>query len=308
MKFIFLISVFIFLFECSSSANQMKAERQPFKKSSAELKTPTEYLKRPKKEGEYDPKPQVVTVDARAGKYELRWIGNDGNEKIVEYQRADALDASVEAKAGKNSQGKYVYEYLITNLPESPAYLSSFTVQTFSGDVETTEPEDVYVGSMAGHLREFREGVWWRYAILNESTPKIGAGKSVRFRLSSKAQPGIVGCKATGGDMTLKGVGEHMPSELENAMPGYEEWASGYTIGPVERLAALNKAERAKYLADNLSKFLEAGWITSDGVEKYTSILRDADLATAFVEAKKDLQNGYITGEVFAIIEGLAQT
>ena len=140
---------------------------------------------------------------------------------------------------------------------------------------------------------------------MNETRPKVEAGKSIEFSLVSSALPGIVECRASGGDITLKGVGEHMPSELESAMPGYEELASCYTIGPVDRLLTLSKPEKAKYILENLPKFQEAGWMSPGTVAIYKSILEKEDLAGALQQAQKDLKNEFITGEVFYIIEGL---
>jgi hypothetical protein len=158
---------------------------------------------------------------------------------------------------------------------------------------------------MSKSIRDFSQGTWWRYAILGEFLPKLDPGKSKEFSLNSSALPGIVGCRATAGEMTLKGAGEHMPQELENSMPGYEEWSKGYTIGPVENLANLTKSERAKYLLDNLPKFQEAGWMTKESAQNFEVILKNNDLAEAFILAKKDLEAESIAGEVYQIIENL---
>lgn len=323
MRYLLIIIIIsIVQIACSSSAQQItnevgkivtetqteKANRKPFQKSSAVIKSPKDYLNRESKDGkEFDPKPRVVEIDKDAGKYELRWIGYDGQEKVIQYQRADAINAVVKAKIEKNSDDKFVYKYLIKNLPNSPAYVSSFTVQTFAEELKVTEVNDVYIGEMASFIRDFKEGIWWRYAILGETTPRINPGKSIELSLVSSGLPGIVGCRATAGEMTLKGVGEHMPSELENTMPGYEEWAKGYTIGPIDNLATLNKSERTKYILENLPKFLEAGWITDVGLRKYESILKNEDLKGTLTEAQKDLKAGFITSEVFHIIDGLNQ-
>lgn len=315
MRYYILIFMLLFQWSCSSSAQQVKndpapqarAERKPFQKSDAVMKPPKSYLNRDTEKGEYDPKPKVVLVDKKSGKYELRWIGFDGKEKIVAYQRADAVDAVVESKVEKLPDNKIIYKYLIKVLPTSPTYLSSFTIQTFAKDIKTTETDDVYIGAMTNSLSGFSDGVWWRFAILGETLPKIEAGKSVEFSLTSTALPGIVGCRGTAGNLTLKGAGEHMPTELENAIPGYEEWAKCYAIAPVEKLAGLNKEEKANYLLENLPKFLEAGWMTNLASKKYEAIFKRNDLEGALNEAKNDLENGIVTTEVFYIIENLNQ-
>ena len=309
-----IVAILFFQTSCIFSANQttaeaqqqIQAERKPFQKSSAVLKTPGSYLKREK----YDPRPRVVPIDEKAGKYELRWIGYDGKEKIVSYQRSDSIDGTVEARVEKRHEGKFTYKYLIKNLPTSPAYLSGFVVQTLAQDVRD-EPfpivDDIYIGHMGNYIPGFTEGVWRRFAPLGEKLPRIEAGKSIEFSLVSSALPGIVGCRATGGDLTIKGVGEHMPTELESAMPGYEEWAKGYTIGPVDSLSKLSKSERAKYILDNLPLFHEAGWMSAGTAAIYKSILQKEDMEGALKQAQKDLKNEFITGEVFYIIEGLNQ-
>ena len=62
--------------------------RLPFQKKEITLKSPATYEQRvlltSSKTGEpvyYDPKPRVVPLDVKAGKYALRWIGYDGKEK-----------------------------------------------------------------------------------------------------------------------------------------------------------------------------------------------------------------------------------
>jgi hypothetical protein len=310
-----LIGVLFFQVCCSSYAQQSivriqqeKAERKPFQKSSAAIKSPTSYLKRETEKGTYDPRPRVVPVDEKAGKYELRWIGYDGKEKIIKYQRHDAIDAIVEASIEKTPEGRYTYRYLVKNLPSSPAYLHGFIVQTFSPDIKDGSPmeiDNVLIGHMSQNISEFSKGVWRNFVPLGETRPKVVAGRSIEFSLTSSALPGIVGCRATAGDITLKGVGEHMPSELESAMPGYEELAKGYTIGPVEKLSIMSKSERSKYLLENLQKFQEAGWMSSGTAAIYKSILEKEDLAGALAQAKKDLEKEFITSEAFHIIEGL---
>ncbi|MFN0139440.1 MAG: hypothetical protein ACKVQW_05055 [Pyrinomonadaceae bacterium] len=290
--------------------NQIKAERTVFKKSSVEIKSPKTYLKRETKNGkEYDPRPRVVPIDEKAGKYELQWIGYDGKKKIIEYQRHDALDALVEARVERGDDGRNKYKYLIKNLPSSPSFFHSFTVQTFSSDVRDehikTGDENLYIGHMAQFIPQFSEGVWRKFAWLAETKPKIHPGSFIEFEMVSSSQPGLVQCIATAGEITLKGVGEHMPSELETALPGFADRATCLTIGPVERLKDLSSADKAKYLIDNLPRFVEAGWMAGDTPNIYHSILKHNDLAGALQQAKRDLEKEFITSEVFHIIEGL---
>lgn len=98
-----------------------------------------------------------------------------------------------------------------------------------------------------------------------------------------------------------------MPTELEDAIPFVQDYAAGYTIGPIQSLSGLSKSERARYILDNLPKFIEAGWMGEGTAKIYERLLRKEDLVGAFKQAKSDLKNEYITSEVFHIIEGLAQ-
>lgn len=311
-----MVIILAFQICCQTSAQQStfgtspaKAERRPFQRSNVLLKSPTTYLKRETSEGKYDPKPRVILIDEVSGKYELRWVGVDRRDKIVVYQRPDALHAVVEARVNGNEQGKFSFTYLIRNHPDSPAFLSGFVVQTLSGDIrDETIPvkNDVHTGHMGSYIPAFKVGVWRRFAPLGEKLPRIDPDMSIEFALVSSGLPGIVECRATGGNLMLKGAGEHMPTELENVIPGYEAWAKGYTVGPVDSLREMSLSEKSKYLLDNLPKFAEAGWMAGSTPETYKMILVKNDLVAVFEQAKKDFDNGFITSEVFAIVQGLA--
>jgi len=178
-----MIVALFFHSSCYSSAqqnvpqyNQIKPERTLFKKSSVEIRSPKTYLRREKAIGkEYDPKPRVVPVDEKAGKYELQWIGYDGKKKVIKYQRHDALDALVEASVNHDNDGRYKYRYFIRNLPSSPAFLYSFTVQTFTRDVRDehikSRDENLNITHMAQYIPQFSEGVWRNFSWLAETKP-----------------------------------------------------------------------------------------------------------------------------------------
>lgn len=292
----------------ASHATQEKAERKPFKRSPVKIETPKVYAKRESGKGEYDPRPRVVPIDERAGKYELRWIGYDGKTKIIKYQRHGTITGVLEARV-EEVEGKFTYKYLVKNFADSPTHLLEFIVQTFSSDIRDeyirTGDDNLRIGHMASYIPHFSKGVWRRFAPLGVTKPEIIPGTSVEFQLTSTAPPGVVECKAGGGEITLKGVGEHMPSELEWALPGYDDLATCLTIGPVESLAKLSNSEKTSYLLENLSKFQEAGWMASGTAKIYERILKQEDLAGALVQAKKDLEKDFITSEVFHIIHGL---
>ncbi|MEP7075506.1 MAG: hypothetical protein ABI878_06815 [Acidobacteriota bacterium] len=297
---------------CSSYAqktetyeNRTKAERKPFQKRNLDLKSPESYSKRELENGkEYDHKPTVKLLDERAGNYEFSWIGYDKKKKSVIYQREDSVEAVVEAKIEKDSEGTLTYKYLVKNLVDSPTYLHGFVVQTIAPDVQTTKSDAVFIGEMSNFIKEYKEGVWKDFVVREETSPRINQGQSIEFSLTSKDLPGVVGCRASGGQGYTIGVGEHMPSELDRIVP-VNLWAKGYTIGPIASLSKMNKSERTRYLLESLPTFVEAGWMSEDTSKIYRAILEREDLAGALEQSKKDLDKEYVTNEVFQIIEGL---
>lgn len=315
MRYCFLIVLLLMAqVSCTSSAsqmapnsNQIKAQRRPVQKNDLVLRSPEDYSKRDLPNGkEYDPKPTIRLIDDRSGNYEFSWIGYDKKKKIVIYQREDAIDATVEARVEKDSEGRQTYKYLINNSPESPTFLHWFVVQTTSADVEPVKMDNVVLREMYNKLPGYTEGVWKTFTIREKTSLKIDPGKSIEFSLTSGALAGIVGCRVGGGQGYTIGVGEHMPAELDRLLP-VNLWAKCHTIGPIERLAALSKPERIEYLLDSLPKFVEAGWMAGDTPKIYHSILGRNDLDGALEQAKKDLENEFITPEVLYIIEGLNQ-
>src|SRR6266498_2709606 len=119
---------------------QTKAQRVPLGKHRREYKSPVNYAPREigydRKTGKpisYDHKPRIEMLDQKSGRYLLKWIGYDGKEKTVVFQRGDAVDVIVNASASKTSQG-YLYSYQAANLPSSDTYLSGFILQNYAQD------------------------------------------------------------------------------------------------------------------------------------------------------------------------------
>lgn len=287
--------------------------RLPLQKKKIVLRSPTGYAKRilrfDDKTGqaiEYDPKPEVTPLDAKSGKYALKWIGYDGKKKTVIYQRPDAIDAVVSASVSRTPAGRYLYTYNVHNLESSGEQLAGFAVQNYTSDLKPLELSDVYVGRMLRN-REMSDGNWIRFGIFTTFKPVISAGASIEFSLESSAPPGIVECRIHGGMLGMKGVGEEMPQELENVLPGYEAWPSGYTIGPIDKLKSLSPAERAKYVLQQLPRFKELGWMTADAFQWYQQNLYRIDPETISHRAEQDLGAGNITNEVLLMIQGIRQ-
>jgi hypothetical protein len=290
-------------------APTQKANRLPLQKREIVLEAPKNYLPRllrtDKETGEpiyYDPKPRVELVDEKSGKYAIKWIGYDGKEKTVIYQRPDAIVAVVIASISKTSVGRYLYVYKIRNLPSSGEELTSFFVQNFTSDIRPTKIAEVYVGTVSRNDKEFKNGYWIGYGVLNSS---VVPGRSIEFRLESSAPPGLVECRIAGGQRGMKGVGEDMPQELENVLPGYEAWPSGYTIGPIDSLKPMPVNQRIKYIRKRLSTFQHLGWITADSKPWYRQNLRNKNLEVVYRRAEQDFQAGKITSEVLAMIKAI---
>ena len=290
------------------NSNEEKAQRRQMQKSNLKVAAPKRYEKRYRqtpdgKEKMYDPKPHVEVIDERAGKYAFKWIGYDGKEKVVEYQRYDAADVVVSASAEKSGDSKFSCSYKVQNLLASPAFLSGFMVQNFTQNAVPIERDSLHIGQMSSNIKRFKDGKWFHFAPL--AGTKIMPGQIDEFKIISPSPPGLVECAAASGPVSLKGVGEHMPSELEKMMNGYDEMLGGYTIGPVDELKELSTTERAKYLLRRLRQFVSAGWMTSAAQTRYEQILNKDDLSGALKQAEKDLKTEQITSEVYSIVQGL---
>jgi len=306
-----MLAAHLFCVACSSVQRaQTKVSRQPLEKHHREYKTPTNYEQRElgydPKTGKlitYDHKPRVDLLDAKSGKYAFRWIGYDGKEKTMVFQRADTTDVIVNARALRTPDGNYLYIYQAENLPSSGSYLAGFAVQNFASDVKPMTPGG-YAGHMSKQIYQFRAGDWIRFG--ESFFGKVfNPGQSLNVELVSSAPPGVVECRVHGGQSTLEGATEEMPSALESLLPGYEEWPHGYTIGPVDNLKTFSSQERAAYLLNNLPQFRKAGWITDEAFNRYEYSLKKGDLNKVFARIEQDLKTEQITSEVFAIIQAM---
>ena len=210
----------------------------------------------------------------------------------------------VSARIKTTGSGNRTDTYTIENLQSSGEELTSYFVQNFASGVRTAKAADVYVGSVSRNDKEFKDGQWIGYGVLNSS---VVPGRSMEFRLDSSAPPGLVECRVAGGPRGMKGVGEDMPQELENILPGYEAWLSGFTIGPIDNLKTVSPAERANYLLKLLPKFKDLGWITADVLRWYEQNLNRNDPVVLYDRAEQDLKEGNITTEVLAMIHAIKQ-
>lgn len=298
----------VFVCAATSAGQPALRVRSPLEKSVVRLESPRSYLMRTKvdrstgQEVEYDPKPEVVVLDEKKGTYGLKWIGYDGAEKTIVYQRPDLLDVVVTARVTVQESGKYRYEYTVQSLSTSVEVMAGFAVQSVAKDPAPLEQSGVFVGTMAP-TPPFNQGVWNRFGVL-PGHPPIAPGTSIVFQLESRSPPGVVECRVHG-PLGLKGVGEEPPFELESVLPRYEIWPHGYTVGPREELAALNEQERADRVIAWLPTFEHAGWITAATGTAYEGLLRERGVAGVAPKLEGDLAKSLISPEVAAIIREL---
>ena len=323
----------------SSQPPTQKVQRVPLEKSDVVLKSPTEYdkdeLEDPQtgKVTSYDLKPRVELIDAKAGKYAFKWIGVDGKEKVVTYQRADAIDAVVSASVRRTAEGQYLYTYKVENLPSSAVHLSGFIPQNFAADTKPIEIdgkptnvadlrllkafrevppngsrriEGLFIGEMSNQIQRFKDGNWIDFAILpDDNNLRVVPGRSLEVKLVSAAPPGLVGCSVYGGDGLGEGAGEDMPQELANVLPGYAVLPAGYTIGPVAKLSTLSASEHARHVLALLPHLRALGWMTDDALRRYEQALQRNDLESLRKRAQQDLQAEQITSEVAALVQAI---
>ncbi|OLD25478.1 MAG: hypothetical protein AUJ04_07610 [Acidobacteria bacterium 13_1_40CM_3_55_6] len=298
------------LCQCTIMAQEMvvKPIRVPLEKPVITLKSPSKYEKRiigqNPMTGEmlyYDPRPRVILIDARTKKYGLRWVGHDGKEKTVIYQRPDGVDIVVSVSVSRVTGGQFLYLYSIANLRSSAEYLSTIALQNYSSNVTPIKNPGLYVGGVTRNAREFKDGNWIGFSILSHD---VTPGQNVEVKLLSGSPPGLVECRAAG-VLGMKGVGEEMPQELENVLPGYEAWPHGYTIGPIDRLQSLSHAERANYLANLFPQFRKLGWISPVVSRWYEQNLKQENLSQVLRQSEQDVKSGKMTSEVYGMIQAI---
>ena len=293
-----------------------KLQRLPLQKREFELKSPTIWSKRVIKvdpvtneEVTYDPKPKIEWANAKAGKYNLKWIGYDGKEKVIVFQRPDCVDIVISALITRSTDS-YQYKYNVRSLATSGDYLLGFAVQNFSSVVLPKRPSganDIFIGDMTSGIFGADGGNWILLAPLSPPHFKVQPGQSIKFNLSSPSLPGLVKCRVRGGKFGTLGVGEDMPEELGESLGelSYEAWPTGYTIGPVDKLTNFSKSERANYVLELLPQFQKLGWMTAKASQQYEKFLRNQDLEGAYKRAEQDLKVGAITSEILSILQGL---
>jgi hypothetical protein len=256
---------------------------------------------------EYDPRPRIVPVDLARGLYRLEWIGYDGETKSVGYERPDRLTAVVRADASYVIGGRYRYRYRVQVLEGSVQPLHHFGLQTFAADVVPVERRGVGFGRTNDLVSAFSRGTWFMFHVRRDGLSQEAPGRTVVFEIESEDPPGLVECLASGAQGGLNGVGEEPPAELFDALPGYEAWLRGWTIGPTADIASLADREKVARFRDWLPAFERAGWVTNAHRLRYADAARGADVAALRRLIELDFQNGMTTTEVLSIVRGLTQ-
>jgi len=310
-----ILILFIFFAIVLTNISTQQLQRIPLQKplKHIELKSPSTWEKRfrvidPKtgRQIQYDPKPRIEVADARAGKYLFKWIGYDGREKVMGYQRPDCIDVIVIAAVIKTTSG-YQYEYTVKNLKTSGDYIQGFTVQNFSEDISPKKrPQNinnVFLGEMSLGIWGDK-GNWIRFAPLPPH-PKVTPGQMIKFKLLSPAPPGLVECRADGGNSATIGVGEDPPPELQGLSDYYGAWPHGFTIGPIDELKSMSQQQRIAYLLRILPECQRQGWIAGSASTAYQKSLQNGDLGSIWARIAGDLKANSITTELFAIFDGL---
>jgi hypothetical protein len=297
-------------FGCSTAQRaQGTAQRKPLEKQRREYQTPTQYEPREygydQKSGKpltCDYKPRVELLDDKLGKYAFKWLGYDRKEKSVIFQRGDVLDVIASASVSKESGNQYLYTYTVENLPTSATYLKRFVVQNFASDV-VPKQGPFMAFKMSKAISVFKDGNWLSFDDVSDGV-QINPGQKVQIELRSSAPPGVVQCKASI-QTVIEGGGEEMPSALENLLPGYEDFPTGRTLGPVDSLKTLSSQDRLKYLLEKLPELRAAGWITDEAARRYEKQMNVRHGKVLLDQLDDDLRTGQITSEVADIIRML---
>jgi hypothetical protein len=244
----------------------------------------TEVLLRSRAAGGTDeaelPTGSIRAFDKSTGVYLLEWQGFDGRAKSIEYVRPDTVSVVLNTRVTKGTERRYRYSYVVTNLESSVQFLSGFAVQTYAEDVQPVVEPGVYVGSMARYIREFSEGTWYRFGN-NVYGADVVPGQSTTIELESDAPPGIVACKVHGGRLGMVGVGEEIPRELEDLLPGYSAWPSGHTIAPNENFGPYGSDQRYDQVREQLDRVVALGWLHEDLAPEYRSALAEERIDTS---------------------------
>ena len=241
-------------------------------------------------------------VDPESGRIEIAWTTRSGQRKSFVYQRLDAIELSVEVTVERLPSGIYRYTYVLGNSAASRLPLTGFVVQNFASDARAVKKPELFAGEMSSDVPGFAKGKWVLYG-KSYFGDTVVPGSRARAVIESASPPGVVGCRAYGGEIFGR-YPDDTPTAVQDAIGRqyYGLWCTGITIGPVASVGRMRTGEKRAYLLDQLPRMRAAGWITSEAEAWYTEHFGRTKEPLAR-QLRSDLADGQITSE-FALIVG----
>ena len=256
---------------------------------------------------------RIRVVDESAGIYALEWRRFEEGEpwKGGTYQFPNRFTATVIASVMVGEHRRYKYRYEIRNSKESGQYLSGFFLQTFSDSIRPiARPWDT-PGFMSRDNEDFSDGAWMTFQ-WNVASEWVNPGATAYVEFESNDPPQLVNCRIKGGDqiMDLRGVDEELPLELSDLLPRDQQglWPRGVTLGPSDSPNLRTRAGRIVYVAEEIDRLAELGWVDTQLIEEYrTALAGDSEESDGLIEDKvrRDFAGGRVAPEFVALLSFL---
>jgi len=211
------------------------------------------------------------------------YICKDDQGKVLKilFEPYNKIDVIIECQVNKDSEGNYLYKYIVTNALTSKQDLGNFGIDIRSDRiVEEGHPSGWHYFSGS----RWRQEIFWG-KIGREDM--ISPGNKTIFEISSKSPPVIVKCYAQGHPKEAPYIvsvnGEKLTKEeyYKRYPYGYEKDAialkledncvTGYTLGPGQ--IGTNK-EIATLLEENTELAYEMGWLGDNEYKKLSEIIK----------------------------------
>ncbi len=244
---------------------------------------------------------RIRAIDENQGKYVLEWrFANQEDWNTATYERPDRVTATIIASVSLTYGGRYKYRYEIR--VEEGQYMSGFFLQSYSEITRPVVQPKVHVGAMSNDIEQFSQGKWisfWTH---------INPGGTAIFELESDHPPQVVQCRIRGGDLVLRSSAGEIPAELSERRLSYESWPVGFTIGPSDSPGLRAREGRIGYVAEEMNRLVELGWLAEDLAEDYGSaIAQDQDNVNPSIEerVREDFRSGRLTPEFLALLRYL---
>ena len=290
------------------SQTPIDVKRRPLEMVEFEITSPAPYALRLRRDSaqtepiEFDPELSIRRVDEGSGRYFLEWRGSGGERKRMEYVRPDTVEVVVAASVGPGTLKKYRYHYELRNSKNSAQYMSGFFIQTLASDV-IAKPmkENAYVGHMGKHIPQFSHGTWVSFGKSNFGD-EVQPGVISSVWIESDSPPGPVYCRVHGGPMKMIGIGEELPLEIGDVLPGYESWPIGITIGPSEEFAGLEFEDRVHYLDKWFNAITLLGWAKPSVIGQYRQATNRAEITAPDFRVLQDQLETHSSPELNALI------